>query len=780
MTARERMTLAAAAAVLLAGAALLPLYDERSWAWRAVGAVLTVALVGLVCRRLAVPALLQPLLGLAGLALYLSEAFARSTMTLGLVPTGRTVSALSALVTAGRLDIAKYGPPVPVHPGMVLLATAGIGAVALVVDVVAVLLERAALAGLPLLALLAVPSAVLPDGLGWLTFALGGAGWLGLLLVEGRERVGRWGSSSGAMARGGDSSLGRVGRRIGATALGVAVVVPAFVPGLHSQLLAGTGSGDGTGRGGSRSTTTYNPITTLGKDLSEPTPRQLLTYSTTDPQPDYLRLTTLDLFDGTSWQSSKLSADRVRDRVQKGIPRPAGETAQRQDLDMRISIDDLSVKWLPVPFGPTDVQVKGTWLYDARSTTVFSTERDTQAVKPYTVHASRVLPDRELLQSAGTAVDPAIAERYGQPFAVTPFVASLTSAVVGTATSDYDKAVALQGFFRSGRQGFVYDLHASAPAPGEDQLEAFLRGRHGFCEQYATAMAVMLRVAGVPSRVAVGFTPGNVLSGNERSVTTANAHAWPEAWFAGAGWVRFEPTPPQSTAVVPGYSVPAAVTTPGGGPAPPSAAPQPGAGSPGRRLPNPVENTPTGTGTTGGNGARGLPVAALVVLGVLLLLAAPALLTAGRRRRRWAARQGAGALIAWSQLQDDAADTGHLWRPTQSPRVAAARLRAERRLAGPAAAALERLAVAAERARYAPPSPGEDADLPGLRADGDLLRHALVEGVPTSLRWRARLLPPSTLRWLGDGLSGALTAATVRLDGWGAAATRRRRRPRNA
>jgi len=762
---RERMTLAAAAAVLLGGTALLPLFEDRTWMWRAAGAVLTVALVGLVCRRFAVPVVLQPLLGLTGLGLYLGEAFVRGSLKLGLVPTGRTVDAVSALVTAGRMDIAKYGPPVPVNPGLALLAAAGLGAAAVVVDLLAVLLERSAVAGLPLLALQAVPSAVLPDGLGWLPFALGAAGWLGLLLLEGRARVGRWGAASGGLARGQDSSLGRVGRRIGAAALGMAVVVPALLPGLHGQLLAGSGIGEGgSGTGRSRSTTTYNPITRLGIDLREPTPRQLLTYTTTDPQPDYLRLTTLDLFDGTSWQSSKLSADRDRDRVQNGIPRPADESAPRQDLSMRVTINGLDVRWLPVPFGPTDVQVKGTWLYDARSTTVFSTERDTTAIKPYAVRASRVLPDRQLLQAAGSTVEPAIAERYGQPLTVTPYVQKLTTAVVRDATTSYDKAVTLQKFFRSAEQNFVYDLSASTPAPGGDQLEAFLRGRHGFCEQYATAMAVMLRVAGVPSRVAVGFTPGEILQGNTHSVTTSDAHAWPEAWFAGAGWVRFEPTPPQSTAVVPGYSVPAVGSLPGGGTAQPSAAPAPKDSAPGRKLPNPVENLPGATPAGGRSAGGGTPLLPLVLMAAVLLLGAPALLRVVRRRR-WAAPDGGGgALTAWSQLQDDAADTGHRWRPAQSPRAAAQRLRAERRFDGPVAAALERLAVAAERARYAPAG-GGTTDPGALRADVALLRTALIDGVPTGIRWRARLAPPSTLTWLRAGVSERLAAATQRVDG---------------
>src|SRR2546429_299074 len=84
--------------------------------------------------------------------------------------------------------------------------------------------------GLPLLVLFAVPSAVLPGGLGWIPFVFVAAGWLSLLLVEGGDRVSRWGSPlrtdrPDRSARYDDTSLGRVGRRIGAAALGVAVVV---------------------------------------------------------------------------------------------------------------------------------------------------------------------------------------------------------------------------------------------------------------------------------------------------------------------------------------------------------------------------------------------------------------------------------------------------------------------------------------------------------------------------------------------------------------------------
>ena len=763
MSVRERMTVAAAVAVLLASTALVPLFEGHGWVPRVLGAVLTVAGVGLVCRRTGVPRPVQPLLSLAALGLYLCEAFARPSLRLGLVPTGRTLTALAGLVHAGRTDIAGYGPPVPTHPGLLLLSTAGIGAVALAVDLLAVLLERAAVAGLPLLALLAVPSGVLPGGLGWLPFSLGAAGWLGLLLVEGGERVGRWGAptASGRAVPRSDSSLGRVGRQIGAAALGFAVVVPALVPGLDARLFSGNGSGSGAGSGGPRSTTTYNPITRLGEELSQPNRTRLLTYTTNDPQPDYLRMTTLDRYDGSGWSASTLVADRQRSRVQDGVPPGAGETGPHQDLVTTVTIDRLDVRWLPVPFGTTRVDVKGTWLWDGPSTTAFSSDRATSNLgRPYVVTASRPLPAVDALQ-ASTAVDPAVAAVYGTPLTVSPYVEQTTRAITQGAVTPYERAVAVQAWFRAPASSFVYDLQPSTAPPGGDALEAFLRGRHGFCEQYATAMAVMLRTAGLPSRVAVGFTPGTQDPQTDRwTVTTAEAHAWPEAWFAGVGWVRFEPTPAQSTAVVPAYSV-----APVGGVGArsdsgvPATAPRVAGPSP-RQL---GDQAPAGRGAGGtvvGTAPARRPVSGtsllwtVVPIGLLLLLVSPALLSGVRRRRRWARPD---ALAAWEQLEEDAVDVGHHWDRTQSPRPAAIRLARGRRLPPPACEALDRVAAAAERARYGPAGPHAAGT---LRADTAMVRAALLDGCASSHRWRARLLPVSTLRWAGR--AGGTALAQVR------------------
>jgi hypothetical protein len=79
--------------------------------------------------------------------------------------------------------------------------------------------------------------------------------------------------------------------------------------------------------------------------------------------------------------------------------------------------------------------------------------------------------------------------------------------------------------------------------PG-NQLDRFLFVTHaGFCQQFAAAFALLARLDGLPTRVAVGTTPGQLVHGDTYQVTTADIHSWPEVLFAGLGWVRFEPTP---------------------------------------------------------------------------------------------------------------------------------------------------------------------------------------------------------------------------------------------
>ena len=746
---RTRSTLLAALTVVLTSSSLLRVYDGTGWLLPVVGGVAVVAAAGLLARRLRVPALLQPAVAVVLVAVYVALLDARTTLALGLLPTPGTARRLGTLFGQGLLDVDQRSAPVPTHVGLVLLAVLGVAAVAAAVDLLAVALRRPAPAGLPLLALLAVPSGTLQNGIGWLPFVLGASGWLLLLMDDASLRQSRWGVAlrgTGPRRALDERSLGRTGRRIGVAALGLALVVPVLVPGLDQRVFA-SGGGNGLG-GGSRSTVTYNPLTALAGQLRLPQPRTLVTYRTTDPAPDYLRLTTLDRFDDrTGWSASELSADVRRDAVRRGIPVPAAvQGATTQPVTATVRVDALGGPWLPVPAVPNAVDVTGAWLWDKHSETVFSTRTSVDRLAdPYRVTSTRVVPDADVLRRDGTR--PTDVAALATPPPVTPYVQQLTAQVTKGAPTAYDKVVALQAFFRTRANGFVYSEDTSVPGiTSSNALEAFLRGRRGFCEQYASAMAAMVRVLGIPARVAVGFTPGARQSDGTYTVTTSDAHAWPEVWFPDGGWVRFEPTPRAEQVSVPAYSAPLAAGDGRSAAVPaPSAAAQPSqapgtvtGGQDARKL----QGDPSGggPGTSSGHGAA-LPVA--IGAAALALLVTPALLAGARRRRLW--RDG-GPRAAWAHVVEDAVDVGHRWWPAESPAVAADRLVVERHLEPEPAQALLRLAERVQLVRYGRPGSAPDVPAVELRRDVSAVRAGLLESAQVRTRWMARVLPRSP-RW---------------------------------
>ncbi len=761
MTTRDRLTIAAAIAVALATSALRPLYEDLGWLLPVLGAVVAVSGAAALARLASAPRGLQPFVALLALLAYTALTFAGSTLAYGLLPTLDTVTSLASTFRDGMSEVEVLAPPVPTSPELVLLAVLGTGAVMVAVDTLAVVMRKVAVSGLPLLVLFAIPSGVLPGGIGLVAFVLGAAGWLGLLLADSSDQVSRWGtplrSAGGSRS---DPSLGRVGRRVGGAALGVALVVPVLVPGLDGRLLGGNGTGSGLG--GSRSTTTYNPLLELAGQLQQGTKQELLTYESTEGA-DYLRLTTLDLFDPDSgWASSELSADIDEDQVQDGVPAPVGRSAATESVDITVDLTRrLGGPWLPVPAVPSEVDIDGPWLWDAEAETVFSTRTSVRDVEdPYTVTTSRVQPDVALLRQP-QSVPGRISDTYSVDPELSDEARAVLEEVTEGATTDFDRVAALQSFFRD--TDFVYsESTAAPPTDAPDALTAFLDTRRGFCEQFASAMAALVRGAGIPARVAVGFITGS-REGSTYSVTTRDAHAWPEVWFEGAGWVRFEPTPRSNDAEtdVPDYTIapPEAddSATPTAAPSAAPAAPQAGPSAAPGAIDRAGEDGLSGAGS--GKLDEGPSPWWLLVPAVLVLSGLPAWLAAVRRRRRW---HSPDALAAWTSVTDDAVDVGHRWRPADSPRAAAAHLASVRHLPDDAAGALTRLAATAERARYARTAPPADAS--ALRADAATVRAALLAGATSRERWLARLLPVSTVQSTSSRVGTAVADVLDRFD----------------
>lgn len=761
-----RRSLVSAVATLLTATALRPAFDSAGWLPYVLLAVTTVGVLGWAARRLGLPGGVPTLVQLAGLLLLVIALFAPGPALLGFLPTPDAVGALHALVDQGRGDIAQLAPPVHAGAGLELITTVGVGLVAILVDGATAGLRRAPLAGIPLLALYAVPAAVVSGGVGWVPFALGAAGYVGLLLVEGRDQVGRWGQPLGAPASGG-SLPGAVGRRIGATALALAVIVPALVPGLPGRPLGKSGGLTGSG---SHSVTTYNPFLALRADLHESAPQTLVTVQTDDPSPGYLRMTVLDRYDGTTWSQLPLQADGTQ-RIQLGLPPPQGVNAdvpaKRFGATLQVS-DGLDVPWLPVYNPVVGVSADGDWRYDASTRTIFSTHATSRGLR-YALTGEQLALTPAALEvfSQGTSVD--VSRDLELPANVPAPIRTAAAAATRGARTPYERAVLLQHYFRDGQ--FVYDEKVSTGSSG-NALVDFLKGRHGYCEQFAAAMALMARVEHIPARVAIGFTQGNQ-QGTHWTITTRDAHAWPELFFAGAGWVPFEPTPRgpvDGQTITPAYSLignalRGQAPAPGGslGEGNTQNAPSPGTGAKPSPRPQPAPATSGGTG--GGPGRLPLPLPALVALAVVVIaVLSPA---AGRklaRRRRWggARDDAACAHAAWAEIADDAADVGLALADSQSPRAAAHRLIERARLDPLAAATLQEVAYAEERARYARRAVTSEE----LPAAVRVVRHGLRRAVPLGRRVRGTVFAPSVLGRARRTAVASYDRLAGRLAGW--------------
>jgi transglutaminase-like putative cysteine protease len=760
MSPRLRLTIGAALATAAGSTALGAAFSSLRWFGPALVAIAVVAATLEVCRRMHLPGVLGPLVAAAALLVFITRGFAATHAWFGFVPTGETLRELANLARDGFHDMGDLAAPAPATPGLVVITAVGIGLLAMVVDLVAVTMRRPALAGLPLLAVYCVGSAVSPDGAGWVPFAFGAAGYETLLVIDGRQRILRWGRSFGldratrmmatwSADRVQTSYVSMLARRIGVAALGIALALPAVVPGLHGPLGQSGGGGTGTGGHGGSTITTFNPIVRIRDQLHTAKPIPVLTLRSDDEAPDYLRLTALDRFDGGTWSGSPISADS-RARVSRGMPGVVS-VAQTKTTHSSIKVQTLDVHWLPVPYPPKSVKVKGDWRYDAASGTVFSSRATTRKLS-YEVTSARLQPTPEQLAKAPDPdrLDPDLA----LPALPTQIIDEARRVTAPAATL-FDKALALQHYFTGGR--FTYD--ESVPAGDSvNALSQFLfETRRGFCEQFAAAMAVMARAVGIPARVAVGFTAGSRRPDGSWLVTTHDAHAWPELRFAGIGWVRFEPTPSggaDGSALPPSYALatstsgqvtPGTDTPAGGNPNRPSGIDQkralldrgdrvlsPSSGAaPARR------NTHTGR------------VVLVVVLLVLLLLAVPALTRLVVRRRRWrrATTPVGMAHAAWDDLRDDARDLGLQWRPSDTPRTTVASIAAAvGGWSSDTAAAARRLVQAEERASYAASGPGEVGT---LKTDLSTVRSAIAREVGTVRRVRAVVLPRSSVQRFG-------------------------------
>lgn len=710
------------------------------------------------------------LLGTASLGLPL-----RQVVVPGLDVLSAHVDAVADGVRAAQEHPAPVPADVPeIHA---LLVAGGVGILWLV-DLGAVTLRRVPLAGLPLLAAFTVPVAVL-GGFPWLTFLLAATCFVLLLAGDHLSALSGWGRTfAGSRVRpegesaplGAGEALSRnssLTLQIGAVALAAAVVSPLLVPTYDGLLALGSGGG-GDGDGDGTRVSLDNPITDMQRDLDRGPDVDVVTVRTDDPEPSYLRVTALDRFDGKAWRPGRRDLP-AEQRFSGDLPEPAGltdpDSVPRYGYQFTAT-SNLRSTWLPSPFPALAATAPGDWRYDLDTRDVRSIGDDlSTAGLSWQVTAADVSPTARELVEAFTA--PASLQRkYTElPWQGDPaWLSDLVDEIVAGTDSDFAAAVALQRWFR-GPGGFVYSTD-NADGNGTDALRTFLtEERVGYCEQFATAMALMARVHGIPARVAVGFLRPDPVGDGTYVFSTHDLHAWPELYFQGAGWVRFEPTPQDRGTVAPAYTRGQV----------PELQPEDDASAPtASATPTPTQTAqPDGPTTTEETRDAGVLPAVLrtlaVVLLVALLMVSPRLVRAVVRRRRLEADVATERTeAAWAELRATALDLGLGWDDRVTVRVRADALATvlrrgvvRGRLAGSeevveeqaAREALARLVTAVERARF---SAGGVSDEVAAQAvdDAALLARALRQRVAPRTRLRATWWPVSLAGRPGAARSG--------------------------
>ena len=263
-------------------------------------------------------------------------------------------------------------------------------------------------------------------------------------------------------------------------------------------------------------------------------------------------------FDGRRWYSS----DKLRETVPPSSngwvyfsdPKPPKDNSA-QDLRFTVQMQPMASDAL---FAPANlVGLRGNFLAESANYRLFlrrgylSRDSTGSVYNPFhnfsqiQYEGDSLLPitDPAKARKAGTEYPSEIRDSYLQlPADLDLRIPELARKSTASANNNYDKAMALEVYLR---RNYDYTLNL-AGSPGRDPLAHFLfESRAGHCEYFASAMAVMLRTIGIPSREVNGFLPGEFNDlGGDYIVRASDAHSWVEAYFPGSGWISFDPTPP--------------------------------------------------------------------------------------------------------------------------------------------------------------------------------------------------------------------------------------------
>lgn len=557
------------------------------WGPSLLGMVLALG-IAVAGRRLGMSTTLVVIASAALLVWYLLLVFESGATAYGLPTPAALRRVWADLMVAYDLSAVDYAP-VPLRTGYAIFAIAVTWTLTTVGEIATFRWKRPLVASAPCVALFTFLMIVGESPLGtWLVlFFL--ASLFTYWGLESTHRLRAWGRWVTAWREDDDEPSGLVGdmaRRMGVVCVLAALVIPLFIPALEEGFLswrnqvgegpggAGGGSGEGSGSG------IVDPLVSVVPELIQQSETEMFRVDTDlapeAPRP-YWRMQSLMRFDGRTWfppnsgtteqtvqfglgEGGLLSATSVPRAV--GLPLPTVAA----DVTQRFTIRGFRNQHMPVAGTPLKMDIADE--DQAGNVRVNATHGDLRLTTGltggffYEVTSSVAMPSYRELKRTEVVLEEGT-EYVQLPAGLDPDVRSLALEWTRGKKTDLERLIAIQDELRL---GFDYDDQIE-PAKSDDYLAQFLFDtKTGYCQQFATAFAVLARTLGYPTRVVVGFLPGESddATPDEFVVRGSDAHAWPEVYFPGHGWIPFEPTP-RNGATGPAHTVPPTQLPEGGG-----------------------------------------------------------------------------------------------------------------------------------------------------------------------------------------------------------------------
>jgi transglutaminase-like putative cysteine protease len=721
------------------------LFLDGPWSRQLVVTTILAHVTVTVVRRLGRGLVVATITSAVVLALQVTLTHYRDTAATFL-PTPATRDALDADLTAAWNLFDEVKAPTEAVVGYVVLATVAIWLVAFLADWAAFRLASSFEALLPSFAVVVFIAFFGTENNRYRTTAVYLVAIFAFFLAHRLWRDARGARWLADNATSGTRSLARTGvGLVVAAAIGGLFVGPLLPGATEEALIDLEERADGPG-----TRVVVSPIVDIRGRLVDQADVEVFTVRS--PVASYWRLASLDRFNGTVW-----GADTRYSSASGPLPDDFPSDATVTSVDQQFDITNLGAVWIPAAFEPrsiTDASTDAISYEPVSGTLIVDRSLEDSDGLTYTVASALPAFDPAELAAAPNAYPPEILERYLQlPDDFSPTASALAGEITAGLDNDYDRALALQDWFRD---NFTYDLDVG-PGHSSDRIDTFLENRRGYCEQFAGSFAAMARSIGMPARVAVGFTWGDrdPQDPDLWRVRGEHAHAWPEVFMPGAGWVAFEPTPGRGAPGAEGWTN-VGPAQEGTGPETealpePTAEPIPVAPAP--AVPDAIPDQPTQTATTAADG-EGVPRWLLWMGGILAVAVAVAAayvaaitgVTAWQRsrRRRQAGDNRALVQLAWAESVEALRPLGVAPEPTETTTEFTRRLATSSAEVNAEIRSLDALTVAAT---YAPGEPDDDAV-----STADAIRTRVVDAVAGATtrgqRWRSTLDPRALLRRL--------------------------------